>query len=265
MTLIVNDLFAYFKDKNEPLLLFTLLCFIGGFICFILSRYSTIQVIGMSAWTKPLKFFISIGIFAFTMALYLVYLDNQRLVNIYCRNFMVCFSAELIFITLQAARGRKSHYNTETPIDRVIFALMGLALMVILIHTIFIITLFFTQKHFNASDEMILAIRLSLIITVLFMLQGFTMISLFKHTIGAEDGTQGIPVLNWSKNYGDLRVAHFLGMHALQVIPFLTLILASSKRDVYIISIIYFSFVIFTLVQAYQGKSFINQQAPWKV
>ncbi|WP_146198407.1 hypothetical protein [Flavobacterium araucananum] len=90
---------------------------------------------------------------------------------------------------MQASRGRKSHYNIDTPFDRVIFALMGLSLIVVLIHTIFIITLFFTQKQFNASGEIILAFKISLIMMVIFMLQGFAMINLFKHTVGAEDGT----------------------------------------------------------------------------
>lgn len=255
---MLNHFFEYFKDKNESLLAFTLLCFTGGFICLLLSKYSTLQVAGISAWTKPFKFFISIGVFAFTMVLYLVYLDNQRQVTIYCRSFIVFFSIELFLITLQGSRGRKSHYNIDTPLDRIIFAVMGLALLAILLHTVFIIKLFFSQKHFDASDEMILAIKLSLMIMVVFMVQGYAMIHLFKHTVGAEDTAQGIPVLNWSQNYGDLRVAHFLGIHALQIIPFFTFVLANTKKEVYLISGLYFILVTFTLIQALQGKPFIK-------
>ncbi|OXG07073.1 hypothetical protein [Flavobacterium araucananum] len=255
---MLNTFFEYFKDKTESLLAFTLFCFVGGFICLVVSKYSTLQVAGISAWTKPFKFFISIGIFAFTMALYLVYLDNQKQVTNYCWSFILFFSIELFLITLQASRGRKSHYNIDTPLDRIIFALMGLSLLIILIHTLFIITLFFSQKHFSTSDEMILAIKLSLLIMVVFMLEGYAMISFFKHTIGAEDSTEGIPILNWSKNYGDLRVAHFLGIHALQIIPFLTFVLANTKKEVYLISGLYFIFVTLTLAQALQGKPFIK-------
>lgn len=255
---MLNNFFESFKDKNESLLAFTLLCFAGGFMCLLISKYSTLQVAGISAWTNPFKFFISIGIFAFTMALYLVYLDNQRQVSNYCWSFIVFFSIELFLITLQASRGRKSHYNIDTPLDRIIFALMGLALLAILIHTLFIVVLFFNQKHFDASDEMILAIKLSLLIMVVFMLQGYAMIHLFKHTVGAEDTTEGIPVFNWSKSYGDLRVAHFFGMHALQIIPFLTFVLANTKKEVYLISALYFILVTLTLAQALQGKPFIK-------
>jgi len=253
-----DNFFNFFKDKNEPLLLYALLCFTGGFICLLLSKYSDIQVSGVSAWSKPFKFFISIGVFAFTMALYLVYLDNQRQVTFYSRSFIVFLSIELLMIIVQSARGRKSHYNIDTPLDRIIFALMGLSITAILIHTLFITCLFFIQQQFSVGDEIILAIKLSLIIMVIFMLEGYIMVNISKHTIGAEDFTKGIPALNWSKNYGDLRVAHFFGMHALQIIPFLTFVLANTKRDVYVISVLYFVFVTFTFVQAWQGKPLIQ-------
>ncbi|MFD0990772.1 hypothetical protein ACFQ1R_11740 [Mariniflexile jejuense] len=255
---ILDSFLEFFKDKNKPLLLYALLCFFGGLICLLLSKYSNLQVSGVSAWAKPFNFFISISIFAFSMALYLDYLDNQKQVTIYCWSFMIFLSIELLMIAVQAARGRKSHYNIDTPLDRVIFALMGLSITVILIHTIYITFLFFIQKQFSVSDEMILAIKLSLIIMVIFMLEGYVMISLSKHTIGSEDVTKGIPAFNWSKNYGDLRVAHFFGMHALQIIPILTFVLASTKRDVYLIAFLYFVFVTFTLIQAWQGRPFIK-------
>lgn len=90
---------------------------------------------------------------------------------------------------------------------------------------------------------------------VLFAFEGFVMVSVLKHTIGSEDGSAGLPIVNWSKNHGDLRVAHFFGMHALQLIPLVTYLMAKSKRDVIVISALYFIFVTYTLFHALQGKS----------
>lgn len=246
------------KNSNENLFVYGCICLVAAMGCFILSRYSTVKVSEVNAWIKPLKFFLSISLFAFTMAVYVSFITNARQVQVYSWSFIVFLSIEVLLITLQAARGKQSHFNTETLLDNLIFAVMGLAIFAIVLHTLYIAILFFTQKQFALSEEMVLAIQLSLIIMVLFALEGFAMVSLHKHTMGGEDASTGMPLLGWSKNGGDLRVAHFFGIHALQLIPLLCYFFARSKKEVILISVIYFVLVTYTLLQAVQGKPLLK-------
>jgi hypothetical protein len=246
------------RDKNAVLFYYGLLMLAGAIVTAILSQTSSTQVMGVNAYIKPMKFYLSGFILAWTMGYVMQFLANQRQVTIYNWIYVITISYELIAITWQAALGKQSHFNKDTTFDTAVFYMMGFMITVVTLWTAFIGYLFFAQKEFAASMILIWSIRLGLIMTALFALEGGVMASLLRHSVGGTDGGAGLPLVNWSKHHGDLRVAHFFGIHALQIVPILSMLLAKSVQHVFIIAGLFFLFVTFTLVQAFLGKSFLN-------
>ena len=84
------------------------------------------------------------------------------------------------------------------------------------------------------------------------------------HTVGAADGGPGLPFVNWSTQHGDLRIAHFAGMHALQVLPLTGWFLSrfQGRRSVsYTVAfaILYFGFALLLGIMAWQGRPLLGQ------
>lgn len=255
----VNPFAAFFiklKSRNRLLWYFGWLNIAAAFACIVLTQVTSTEVQGINAWIKPMKFFLSIGVLAFTMSWYMVYLtDFRKAVSLYSIVFVVSMSIEMLIITWQAANGRMSHFNISTPLYSVLFSIMGIAITVFTLWTLYIGVLFFRQKNFpiDMPAGYRWGIRLGLIAFVLFAFEGGHMAAQLAHSVGGPDGDAGIPVLNWSIYYGDLRVAHFFGMHSLQLLPFAGYYFARKKWEIWLLGFTYMLCVLLLYWQALSG------------
>ncbi len=211
----MNYFIETLKSRNEALFYFGLLCLVFAIIFLLLTRFTTTQVYNINAWYKPFKFAASTVLYAWAMAWFIGYLPkfDARIFNFI---IIITLGFEIVYIAWQASRGQLSHYNVSTSFYSFMYSMMALAATVATLATAYIGILFLTNNFPDLPIHYVWSIRLGIIIFVIFAFEGFVMGGRMTHTIGGADGGAGIPILNWSTKFGDPRIAHFIGMHALQ-------------------------------------------------
>jgi uncharacterized protein YfiM (DUF2279 family) len=177
-------------------------------------------VTGVNPWVKPMKFCLSITAYVWTLAWFVGYLrTHPRTVRLISWGTALVFVGEMACLVTQAARGTTSHFNVKTPFDGAVFSTMG---MLISFNTLLVavtLLLFFLRTSVPLAPAYLWGIRAGLLLFFLGSLEGMAMISNMAHTVDAPDGGPGLPFVNWSTRSGDLRAAHFLSFHALQLLP----------------------------------------------
>ncbi len=208
----------------------------GGFhwllvvVLLLIYPFDSRTILGISPWIKPIKFSVSIAIYVWTLAWYMRYLvDRARAVRIISCGVAISMLTEIACIVMQSARGTTSHFNGATPFDAAVFILMGVMIGLNAMLVVWVLVLF-CKPGLRIPPAYAWGIRCGLLLFLLASAEGGIMIGNHAHTVGAPDGGPGLPLINWSREHGDLRVAHFLGMHALQVLPFAGYLLGRSRR-----------------------------------
>ena len=243
--------------QNKELYYFSASLFVLSAIFYSLTKISSIQVAGINAWFKPFKFAIPIAIYSGTMAWFCHDLRNFDIEFFNWANILL-FSFELAYITLQAARAQESHFNRTTLFYTFMFGGMAIAAISITILAAYAGLAFFNGSVDNMPRYYIWSIRLSIFIFIIFSFEGILMGGRQAHTVGLEAQTTFLPLLKWNMKESGLRVAHFIGMHALQIIPLLSFYMLKNTNAVFALSAFYLLFAAFVFVQALRSKPFIK-------
>lgn len=241
------------RNRNALLYWFGWYNILAGIICLLLIAFDDMQLLGISRWIKPAKFFLSVGIMVWTMGWILYYLQAKKSVRTISWLIVISMFFENGIIAYQAIQGERSHFNVTNSLNSMLFGLMGIFIIVFTFTTLYAVCLFFRQKNFTIPSSYYWGIRMGLLLFIFFSLEGGLMLSLMSHTVGGKDGGGGLPLVNWSTKYGDLRIAHFLGLHTLQLLPLAGYYIARSKKQIILISVGYFLVVMALLVQALNG------------
>ena len=249
--------------KNKILFWLGTIHFILFLLLLLYLPFNEYTVLGLNSVVKPMKFALTIWIYSWTMAIILSYFENQKKVKIYSWVAVICMSFEQIAITTQALRGELSHFNNSNTYGFIVFQLMGLFILTVTLWTGYMAYIFIKQKAYTISQSVVLGIKIGLIYFVIFSLFGGYIGGKIGHTIGASDGGKGLWFFNWSTIFGDLRVAHFFGIHSLQIIPTYAYLVSklsntnNAIKSVWLFAIIYLFFIVFTIYQAISGNPFI--------
>lgn len=251
------DFLHHLKQRNETLFYYGLLCLVLSLVFIVLTKITTTQVYNVNAWYKPFKFAFSTFLFAWAMAWYCYYLPNFN-IKLFNWAVIILLGFEIVYIALQASKGQLSHYNLSTPVYSALYSMMALAASAVTIYTAYVGLLFFTNTFPDLPNYYLWAIRFGIILFVIFSFEGFAMGSRLNHSVGALNDNSSWFIIGWSKTVGDLRVAHFIGMHALQVLPVLSFYVFKNTKLTLALSLLYGLLALLTLIQALQGKPLVK-------
>lgn len=177
-------------------------------------------------WAKPLKFEVSIALhFATLIALAPLAAASALSGRLFRWTLLAAGVAgvgEILYICLQAARGRASHFNLDTPIEAAMYPVMGAGAVIIVLAAAVLGWL--VWRHPSARPVGA-GLRLGTILGLLIgsaltlVLAGYLSSGAGHHVGTAAAGAAQVPLVGWSAAVGDLRVAHFVATHLMQALP----------------------------------------------
>ncbi|MFZ3469907.1 hypothetical protein ACODT3_27470 [Streptomyces sp. 4.24] len=235
--------FVFPRGWHRPLMVFAgamVLWAVGSAVGLLVDGRT---LLGAPIWAKPFKFAVSLAAYALSLAWMLSLLGRARprlARPAWWAGTVVAAAStvEMVLITGQAVRGRQSHFNQATPFDAQVYQAMAVTVVVLWVGTLVIAVLLFRARIADRATTW--AIRIAAVLALAGAGTGFLMTRptdlqlaadeegapVGGHAVGVPDGGPAMPLTGWSTTGGDLRVPHFVGMHALQLLPLFVLVLA---------------------------------------
>lgn len=284
-------LMSSWRTWHRPLVLFALVMALWAAGSAVGLLVDDRVLTGAPIWAKPFKFSVSFVAYCLSLAWMISLLgeDRRRLRRAawWAGTVVVATSAgEMVLITLQVLRGVRSHFNSATPFDTQVYSLMGNTVVVLWLATLVIAVLLWRAGTADRATTWSIRISTVLALTgaglaVLMTMPtaeqqrldaaGAEVLENGGHSVGVPDGGPGMFLTGWSTTGGDLRIPHFFGMHALQLLPLLVLVLAALAprfarlrdarvrvRLVFVAGAVYAAVLALLTWQALRGQSLVH-------
>ena len=230
-TLSPSSVRSFFQelDATDPVL-----SRLGWALLLVIPVFAALAVLvpagtaAISPWIKPIKFSMSFSTFASTISLFLLALRIPKWqLTLVRRAIAASVALEILSLAAQAWRSAY-HLSGQFLLDTSLAQMTNSMVMVNTAIVCWMLALFCANRvHTERIDwPMVAAIRYSIVIFLVGNAIGGYMLARGSHTVGAADGGPGLPFVNWSVIAGDLRIAHFIAIHAIQIVPLFAYILA---------------------------------------
>ncbi len=213
-------------QRREPTLVAFALLMVAATLPTLIAMAVDVRTFnGINVWIKPFKFQASVAIYLATVAWFWPYIDAAIRARAAVRAgvwaLCILLVLEVAYITYRAALAEGSHFNESTPIAAVLYPLMGVAILIAVSIDGWFGVLILRSTEGGISANLRLAIGAGLLAgNILGVATGAFISSHGSHWIGGpHTDAGGLLFFGWSRTGGDPRVAHFIGLHAMQAIP----------------------------------------------
>ncbi len=223
---------------------------------------------GANVWLKTVKFQIALAVYLLSLVFYAQWappalLESARF-RIYVQVVCVMCLAEILWVAGASAFATASHYNDSSAAMAAIYGLMGIFAVTLTSVSLVLGWAILRDPDSRLDPPLQLAIGVSLILTFfLTVTTAGVLASQPGHFIGEPQSGAVLPVMGWSREVGDLRVAHFFATHAMHVLPLIGLAAYAlpgarlRKAAVLGAAAFYCAFVGVLFAQALAGKPFL--------
>jgi hypothetical protein len=228
-------------------------------VCTVLQGADDRLIHGVSVWSKPSKFFLSLTVQFLTVSWAMGLLPEKerqtRGMRIAVHAMAIAGWIEMAYMVFRASRAEASHFNVSTPFAAIMYPLMGLGALTLTVTAAYVGWRVWRQRDGDLWRE---AAGFGLILgAVLGTIAGAYMSSQTGHWVGgAATDAGGLGFFHWSTTGGDLRVAHFIGLHAAQIVPLAAL--SGRRSAVYGAGILISALTMLTFAQAIAGMPLLK-------